>query len=248
MPGIEDIAAMTPWAYLVFGCVTFLDVFLPFVPSETTVIAGGVLASATGELSAAVIVVVAALGSWLGDVLAYRIGRSVGVRRSRTKGRGRTGIRAGTGGIRARARGKGGEVARLRWLRDALAAGEGRVVVFARFVPAGRTVVSFAAGGACFPPRRFVRLTLLASVLWAGLAVCLGYAGGETFRTRPWLAVLVSKAVAASLLALAELCRRRLAANRDARVPVQAQPPTAEERAAVPGYAMSAAAAGGEPR
>lgn len=77
-------------------------------------------------------------------------------------------------------------------------------------------MVSFAAGAMRFPPGRFLRLTLLASTLWAAWAATLGYVGGQVFGDRLWLAVVVSKATAAGLLMLSELARRamRAAASR----------------------------------
>ena len=192
MFGPEAMTAAASWAYAGLALVTLLDVFVPVLPAETSVITGGVLAAA-GHVEISLVVAVAVAGAWTGDALAYRTGRVLGQRRGRRPG--------------AR-----GESAVLRRLRRALTARQGHVLVVARFVPGGRTLVSFAAGAMRFPPGRFLRLTLLASALWATWAATLGYLGGQVFSDRLWLAVVVSKATAAALLTLSELVRRALRA------------------------------------
>ncbi|MFF7946510.1 DedA family protein [Streptomyces griseorubiginosus] len=192
MFGPEAMSSAASWAYAGLALVTLLDVFVPVLPAETSVITGGVLA-ATGHVEIPLVVAVAVAGAWTGDALAYRTGRVLGGRRGRRPG--------------AR-----GESVVLRRLRRALTARQGHVLVVARFVPGGRTVVSFAAGAMRFPPGRFLRLTLLASALWAVWAATLGFVGGQVFSDRLWLAVVVSKATAAGLLMLSELVRRVLRA------------------------------------
>ncbi|MGV9453811.1 DedA family protein [Streptomyces sp. NPDC003635] len=193
MFGPEEMTAAASWAYAGLAVVTLLDVFVPVLPAETSVITGGVLAAA-GHAHVALVVAVAVAGAWTGDALAYRAGRAVGRRRGRHR-------------VVRR------ESAALRRLRNALTVRQGRVFVVARFVPGGRTVVSFAAGAMRIPVGRFLRLTLLASVLWATLAATLGYVGGQVFADRLWLAVVASKSTAAALLMLSELARRLLTAS-----------------------------------
>ncbi|MFF4632687.1 DedA family protein [Streptomyces griseorubiginosus] len=192
MFGPEAMSAAASWAYAGLALVTLLDVFVPVLPAETSVITGGVLAAA-GHVEISLVVAVAVAGAWTGDALAYRTGRALVRRRGR---------RPGTHD----------EPAVLRRLRRALTARQGHVLVVARFVPGGRTVISFAAGAMRFPPGRFLRLTLLASALWAAWAATLGFVGGQVFSDRLWLAVVVSKATAAGLLMLSELARRALRA------------------------------------
>lgn len=193
MFGPEEMTAAASWAYAGLAVVTLLDVFVPVLPAETSVITGGVLASA-GHVHVALVVAVAVAGAWTGDALAYCAGRAVGRRRGRHR-------------VTRR------ESAALRRLRHALTVRQGRVFVIARFVPGGRTAVSFAAGAMRIPMGRFLRLTLLASLLWATLAATLGYMGGQVFSDRLWLAVVVSKSVAAALLVVSELARRAVAAS-----------------------------------
>ncbi|MER6789373.1 DedA family protein [Streptomyces sp. NPDC000658] len=215
MYGLDEVIAAAPWVYAGLAAVTLLDVCVPVLPAETSVITGGVLAS-TGRLHLLLVVAVAVAGAWTGDALAYRAGRALERRRSRHRPLAPAAARR--------------EPAALRRLRGALAARQGRVLVLARFVPGGRTVVCFAAGSMRYPAGRFLRHTLLASVLWASLAATLGYAGGQAFDGRLWLAVVVSKTTAACLLGLLELAHRVLPPRppRSAVTRRPAPPPTPE--------------------
>ena len=54
--------------------IAFLDSVIPIVPSETAVIIGGVAAGA-GDQNLWLVIVAGALGAFLGDNIAYLIGR-----------------------------------------------------------------------------------------------------------------------------------------------------------------------------
>ena len=69
----------SPWTYAFLFAVAALDVIIPFVPSETSVILAGVLAS-TGDLMLWLVILCAAGGAILGDNTAYWIGRKAGHR------------------------------------------------------------------------------------------------------------------------------------------------------------------------
>ena len=62
------------WFLLVIFTVAFLDSVFPVVPGETTVIIGGV-AAGTGNQQLILVIFAGALGAFLGDNLAYLIGR-----------------------------------------------------------------------------------------------------------------------------------------------------------------------------
>ena len=73
------VADSSEWAYVIIFLFAYLDVLVPFVPSETAVITAGVVA-ADGDLSLAVIIPAAAAGAFLGDNTAYLLGRRFGSR------------------------------------------------------------------------------------------------------------------------------------------------------------------------
>ena len=62
------------WFLLVIFGIAFLDSVIPIVPSETTVILGGVAAGA-GDQNLLAVIAAGALGAFLGDNTAYLIGR-----------------------------------------------------------------------------------------------------------------------------------------------------------------------------
>jgi len=61
------------WFLLIIFAVALLDSVLPVVPSETTVIAGGV-AAGSGNQTLALVILAGATGAFLGDNLAYTVG------------------------------------------------------------------------------------------------------------------------------------------------------------------------------
>jgi len=67
----------SPVTYLVVALAAGGDVLLPVIPAETIVITAAVLA-AQGRLSIWLIVVPVAVGAFIGDNIAYWLGRGVG--------------------------------------------------------------------------------------------------------------------------------------------------------------------------
>ena len=62
------------------------------------------------------------------------------------------------------------------------------IIIIARFIPGGRTAVTFSAGYVnTFPWRRFIVYDVAAGLLWATYAALLGYFGGKTFEDNPLL-------------------------------------------------------------
>ena len=70
---LEDIASQWWFLIVIFG-IALLDSVIPIVPSETTVIIGGVAAGA-GDQSLVLVILAGALGAFCGDNMAYSIGR-----------------------------------------------------------------------------------------------------------------------------------------------------------------------------
>ena len=69
------------WAYGIIFLLAMLDALVPLVPSESSVITAGVVAS-SGDLSVPMIVLAAAAGAFAGDNAAYLLGRRAGGSRS----------------------------------------------------------------------------------------------------------------------------------------------------------------------
>jgi len=68
------------WSYLVVFVVSALDAFFPLVPSETVVIAAGVLAS-SGDMSLPLVIACASVGAVVGDNISYGLSSWLGEHR-----------------------------------------------------------------------------------------------------------------------------------------------------------------------
>ena len=182
------VADASGWAYLILFLFAFLDALVPLVPSETAVITAGVVA-ASGDLSLGLIIPAAAAGAFLGDNTAYLIGRRFGGR--------------------ATERFFSGDKAkqRLGWAEEQLNERGGELIVIARFIPGGRTVVTLSAGTLGYPWRRFVLFDAIAASIWALYAALLGYVGGHAFEEQPWKGLLLAFAIALAVTGGVELVR-----------------------------------------
>jgi membrane-associated protein len=176
------------WAYAIIFVLAFLDALVPVVPSESSVITAGVVAS-SGDLSVPLVVLAAATGAFAGDNAAYLLGRRVG--------------------RRIEARFFSGERGRkqIQWAERQLAERGGELIVIGRFIPAGRTAVTLSAGTLRYPWRRFALFDAAAALGWALYATLLGYFGGRAFDNAPWKGLLLALAIAFAVAGGIELTR-----------------------------------------
>lgn len=184
---IESLSSH-PSFYGVIFAVAGLDSVVPIVPGETTVILGGISAGQK-QLSLAGVIAAGAIGAMAGDSLAYAIGRF------------------GGGALQRRViRGEKGQ-ARLAWAERQLAVRGGMLLITARFIPGGRTIVTIASGITGQPYRRFVLFDGFACVVWASYAGGLGFYFGDRFAENDTLAFFLAFTTAIALSLLVELIR-----------------------------------------
>ena len=184
---IVDTISGSEWSYAIVFGVALLDAFFPLVPSETTVIAAGVLA-AHGDLRLELVLIAAAAGAICGDNVTFWLGKTLGERVAEK-------IFIGT---------------RRRHLDRAHKMVEergGYLIVIARFIPAGRTAVTFACGSLDWEWIRFIKFDIAAGVIWGSYASLLGYFGGKTFQDSPFKGFLVAFAVAIGITCGVEAVR-----------------------------------------
>lgn len=188
MSGLANYVSGAWWSYLVVLGLAYLDVLFPLVPSETAVITAGVLAGA-GDMHLALIIACGAVGAILGDNTAYLLGRyfEEPVRRRFFKGE------------KAQAR--------IRWADKQIEERGGELIVVARFIPGGRSVVTLACGWLHMRWRRFILFDIVAGVVWASYASLLGYFGGKTFEHSPWKGLLIALAIGFGFTGGVELVR-----------------------------------------
>lgn len=155
------ISVIERLGYFGIALLMLAENLFPPLPSELIMPFAGFLA-ARGDLHPAGVVAAGALGSLLGALPWYIVGRRVGADRLK------------------RAAEKHGrwialtpdEIDRGRKLFESKGA---LVLVFGRLVPALRTVVALPAGLAKMHPVSFVCWTLVGSVLWTSLLTLAGY-------------------------------------------------------------------------
>jgi membrane-associated protein len=161
-------AAGQPWVLvLVFACCV-IDGFFPPIPSESVVVGLAAVAATADVPNPALLAATAAAGAFLGDNLAYLIGRGTGTRR----------------GPRMQAA--------FRWAGRELRKRPASLILVARFVPIGRVAVNLTAGATHYPRPRFISLTVLSALLWAGYSVGIGLSVGPWFQKNHLLAAAIA--------------------------------------------------------
>jgi membrane protein DedA with SNARE-associated domain len=184
---IVDTISGSEWSYAIVFGVAMLDAFFPLVPSETTVIAAGVLA-AHGDLRIELVLIAAATGAIVGDNVTFWLGKTLGERVAEQL----------FSGARRRHLDRAHKMVEERG---------GYLIVIARFIPAGRTAVTFACGSLDWEWIRFIKFDIVAGVIWGSYASLLGYFGGKTFQDSPFKGFLVAFAVAIGITCGVEVVR-----------------------------------------
>ena len=193
---IAEWVSGSSWSYFVIFIVAVIDAFFPLVPSETVLVIGGSFA-ASGDLNLLFVILAGSAGAVLGDNISYGIGKLVGERTVKRWFRSEKAHK------------------RLEWAERTLDERGAYIIIIARFLPGGRTAVTFSAGYIpTFPWRRFIVYDIVAGVIWATYAALLGYFGGKTFENHPFYGVLVALGIALALGLAVEVVRHARARRR----------------------------------
>ena len=177
------------WIYLAVWGFAALDGFFPAIPSETLVVTAGVFAASIGTPNLYLLIVVAALGAFVGDHISYLLGRGAG-------GRMIDRVKPGTK-----------RHAAILWARRALADRGGLVLIVARYIPGGRTAVTLTMGSVRYPLRRFTPYAALAAVSWGLYCSLVGYIGGKAFEDNPLKGVVLGIGLALGVTLIVEVVR-----------------------------------------
>lgn len=174
------------WAYLAIFAIVATDAFFPLVPGETSVITGGILAS-NDELHIALVFAAGLAGAVAGDNFSYFLGMHFD--------------------RRLRDRLFRSEKAKQRrvWACRQLTERGPAIIAVSRFVPGGRTAVTFSSGALDYPWRRFLAADVVAGALWAAFAAGLGWFGGKSFEESLWKPLAVAAVFAVIVAVLGEL-------------------------------------------
>lgn len=155
-------AASGWWTLLaLFGFVA-VNGFFPPLPSDSLVIGLGSVQDQPGTPWWPWVILTAGAAALLGDFVAYRIGRAIGINRFRW-------MRRPT--MRKT----------LLWARHELDKRGVLVIFVGRFIPGARVAINFVAGSTGYSLRRFLLIDAFASLLWASWLLGLGMVGDAIF-------------------------------------------------------------------
>jgi membrane-associated protein len=187
------------WSYPLIFAVSMIDAFFPVVPSESVVITAGNLAS-SGDLRLLGVIAAAAGGAIVGDNISYAIGKYAGehtVKRLFRSDKARRGF---------------------EWAEQQLERRGFYIIVIARFIPGGRTAVTFSSGYThAMPWRKFIVADVCAGLIWGTYAAMLGYIGGKTFEDQPWKGLFLGFLIAIGVAVGVEAIRWYIGKRRSAR-------------------------------
>lgn len=180
-------------AYFFVFLLVALDGVIPVFPGETTLTVAASLAAA-GDLELWPVFLAGAIGAVVGDTTVYVIGRRGEGRIDRTLRR----------MVSERQLAAGQEI----FDRNVSIA-----LVFGRFVPGLRLLVSLTSGARGIPFPRYIRWEVLGGLVWSAQICLLAYAIGSALDGRPMISFLISGAITAAVVwFVARRERRRKAA------------------------------------
>jgi membrane-associated protein len=151
---LVGIAAASPWALALVALALVIDGFFPFVPGEMLVVAAASAAAAAGH-NPLVVLAVAIPAALAGDLIAYHLGRRLGIERW-----------AGD---------RHPKLARaFAYSRRRLETSPASMLLTAKFLPFVRVAATMTAGAGRMPLRRYVPLALASVTLYTGLNLAVG--------------------------------------------------------------------------
>ena len=196
MSALDSLQVSSPLSYLIALVIPALDVIFPVLPSETAIITLGVATAGSVDPRIALLVGCAAAGAFLGDNLCYLLGRRFGPAVQRR-------FFATPKGMKARA-----------WAERSLDRFGMQLIVVCRFIPGGRTAVTFTCGLTGYPRRRFTIATAAAAVIWALYSFFIGRIGGRVFVNNPWAGLVIAFGASITISTVIEVIRHLRARGR----------------------------------
>lgn len=193
---IQDNAG-AGWVLPLVFALCLLDGFFPPLPSESVVVALAAVSASVGEPSLVFLFLAAASGAFVGDNIAYTLGRHGGLRRLRSTKK----FKMST---------------MLDWAEKELDKRGAMIIIVARYIPVGRVAVNITAGITRFHRGRFIACDLVAVTSWAAYSVAIGAVAGHWMEENPLLGAILAIILAVVLGALVDrFLQRRGAAPRE---------------------------------
>jgi membrane protein DedA with SNARE-associated domain len=133
--------------------------------------------------------VFAGIGAFAGDNFSYYIGTFFSERLQRRYNKSNKGRQ------------------RLQWAHKQIETRGGELLITARFIPGGRTIVTLTCGITGQSRKWFMKWSAIAAVIWATYATMLGFIGGRTFEDNHTKAFLVAFSMAIAATIILEIIR-----------------------------------------
>ncbi|WP_022869366.1 DedA family protein [Yaniella halotolerans] len=149
-------AAEAWWMPLAVFLLSLIDGFFPVVPSESVLIALASISGVRNGISLTTIFFMGWFGAFIGDQIAYWLGRTIGVKRFRWM-RTRSVVRV------------------IGSVQKTLKHSGSLVVMTARHIPGGRVAVNFIAGATRMKVVKFMSLDFVSAAIWAAYSIAIGY-------------------------------------------------------------------------
>ncbi len=149
----------------VFLLIAIENIFPP-IPSEIILVFGGFMTTYT-ELNIPIMIVAATLGSLVGAIVLYYIGKIFNKERLK---------RIISGKIGKILRLKNSDIEKADHWFDTKG---NKTVFFCRFIPIVRSLISIPAGMSEMPMQKFLIYTILGSLIWNAVLIVVGSVVGE---------------------------------------------------------------------
>ena len=156
--------------YLVVFLLIAIENIFPPIPSEVILVFGGFMTTTT-TLNIPTMILAATLGSLIGAIVLYYIGKIFNKER-----------------LKKIVSGKIGKVLRLK-VSDIEKADHwfdtkgNKTVFFCRFIPIVRSLISIPAGMSEMPMQKFLIYTILGSLIWNTVLIIIGSIVGDKWET-----------------------------------------------------------------
>ena len=191
-----SVAMASHWLLLILFVAAAVDAVFPVVPSEGMVITAG-MAAAAGHQNLLLVIVVAMVGSVIGESVCYFLGRGSGP------------------ALRRWMRRRDARQAIYEKVSNALHTRGGLVLMTVRYIPGARMVATLTAGATAYSFRKFIVFTIAGVTIAYTYVALLGYIGGDAFAHDSLKALAFSLGLA-FLIGLVLETSRRIAGRRKA--------------------------------
>ncbi|MEV0286702.1 DedA family protein [Kribbella sp. NPDC050820] len=194
-----SVAMASHWLLLVLFLAAAIDAVFPVIPSEGLVVTAG-MAAAAGHQNLLLVIVLAMLGSVIGETVCYFMGRGSGPALHRWMKR----------------------QERRQAVYDkasaALHSRGGLILMTVRYVPGARMVATLAAGATRYSFKKFFVFTFAGVTIAYTYVALLGYLGGDAFAHDSLKALAFSLSLAFLIGLVIETSRRIAVRRRAAKV------------------------------